>query len=1280
MRGAPHTSLVRRLAVWIVSSAMLGVVVPARAQDDWSLTRTPSGSTRPRPHPRAHPGRPRTAPTASGALVDRYREMAMRDPSETFALTRWVALASERDGSTAPLHDEMRALADADPSAITPRLVLAHLARRAGHFDEARALYREVELAHPDDPTAGAELARTEREAGAMAAARQAYDVARARAHGPLAEALAREELEVLVDLGDVDSASALDAVIAGARPSIERRLELPRAWLAHQRPEAAVAMLDAIEPRVAGDPRALVPLRMIRARAELALGHTPLALAAIDSVLQHVSGGLRNEAYELAYEAHRQADTLDALATRLAHERTPEAAALLARVEDERGHDDAAIAAYDRAIAAHPRDGGLRERRAHVLLRSGRVDEAARGLEALWRASPDEPDRLIEAATVLVDAGREQDARALLAAASASRPRDARLHRRLAEVFARWGDDDRALAEAQALARLEPDEPDSHALVGDLLLARGDRQGALAELRRMLPHDASAADHDRLAQIFADHDLLDDARIELGEALRIAPDDRDARQHLADVLVRSGRDAEAEPLAAAIVREPSGDPAQRREARAGLVSIWARRRTLERHVEQLEASFAASPDLASGSLLAEALRRDGNLPRAEEVLEQLASLAPDDVDTWTTLERVRTLRGDLIGAIEALEEASRADPPRAASYLARMSESALALYRDDDAIRYAERALALAPNDARGHARLGDLHRRRQELTEAAASYRRALALDPSSFGVALTLAEITRSAGDADGADTLYAHVIEQSPDDDFVSRAIDASLEIELARGNAEPLLDRLLTLAVAHYDRPVLARSALAVLDAIASPLVPRAETDPTAQNDLHRIASRGLGVLLRALASADPSEEQTALAILSTARIEAAAPALLAASEAHHQGTLGLDALTAAARVAGADLVPRLLEIARGSDTPRARIATWGLGRIGDAAAVHGLSEIAIESSDIGALAALALAHLGQPVPTSTGSRSPAIALAHAALDRAPTPTECATLAETAGTSRAVGWLACAEPTEIAGALLSGTDPEGAIRAATHDASDLLRAWPEPRPGEAAVSTGLRAIDRTPARAPSSAVRAALGRAIVDGLASAAPAATLRALGTREGHLVLVAFEGDASGTLLDDAPVVAALPAAAPDPGDRARVARLLASTAPSDARLPLLVADGDREVVRAAVDGLTSAGRISPSLVAPLATILTSSPDWVSRLGAARALASTADGAESALIHALASDSFAFVREAAAGALAVRTDGPSLVALQTAAGSDPEERVRAAALTALTLRSVAVR
>ncbi len=1103
-----------------------------------------------------------------------------------------------------------------------------------------------------------------------------------ARQQPPAAE-IDRRDARAAADRGG--AGRALDAELLGARPSVEQRLALPRAWLAHRRPDAALASLDAIERAVAGDPRARVPVRMERARAELARGRPADALGALDAVLASARGGLRVEALELACEAHRLAGTLDDLVASLSREASADSRALLARIEDERGHDEAAIAAYERAIRARPRDAALRERRAHVLLRTGRVEEAARALEALWRSAPDEPDRLVEAATVLVDAGEAEQARALLAAASAGRPRDVRLHRRLAEVFARWGDDARALAEARLLTQLEPREPEHHALVGDLLLARGDRSGALEAFRRMTSGDASATAHARLGAVLADHDLLDEARAELAEALRLAPDERASVQQMIDVLVRSGRDSDAEPLATRLITLSEADPVLAREARAGLVSMWARRRTIDRHVAELEAAFAsASPDPEAGALLAEALRRTGALERAAAVLQRLAELVPSDAQTWTTLERVRTLRGDLPGAIDALEHAAAADPSRAASYFGRMSDAALALYRDEDAVRYAERAIALAPNDAHGHVRLGDLHRRRQRLDAAMASYRRALALDPDLHEVALTLADLTRSGGDPTGADALYAHVIEASPDDDLVARAIDASLEIELASGSAEPLLDRLVALGVAHYERAALARAALAVLDAIATPLLPRAETDERALGDLGRIAARALGVLLRALASSDPSEQRTALAILASARVPSAAGALLTASRVHGDSALGLDALAAAAQVVTLDHAARLLEIARGPDVPRALIATWALARLGDAPA---LATLVAPDSDVAALAVLGLAHAGDTsaatalarsgLASGSASRRAALTLALSALGRPTSEGTCLALTEAGGQARAVALLACGDDDGISRALLSDRDASSAVRAATRRPAALARSWPELRPGEAPVGLGLRAIDRSEPLVPSSALALAIARAVQEGLASAGPTPTLRALGVRDGRLALRSLEGPAATAVFSETAdaIVDALPTQAGDPAARAIAAGLLAAVRPADPRLDALLGDTDPGVVRAALEGLRGSGADARHQVDRLAAILAGSPDWVARLAAARVLALAPEGGETALIAALAGDDFAFVRAAAADALGARETGPGADALRAASAGDPEERVRAAASEALARR-----
>jgi Flp pilus assembly protein TadD len=1090
-----------------------------------------------------------------------------------------------------------------------------------------------------------------------------------------------------MVELGAVADARALDAELAGPRASVDRRLELPRALASRGLHEEVLASLDDVARHVSGDPRARAPVGLLRARSELALGRNDAAIATIGAVLTVASGGLRTEAYDVAYEAYRAEGRLDLLVERLSREPSVEAAVLLARVEDERGHDDAALAAYDRAIRRMPRDTALRERRGQVLLRAGRLDEALDSLRALYRAAPDEPRYLVELASLLRDDGRTAEATEALVAASHARANDVRLHQRLAELFARWGDDAHALAEVRALVRIEPDETAHRVLLGDLLLSSGDRVGALTAWRALLAgRERSAEAHAELGAVLMDHDLLEDARAELELAAQLAPDDREVLARLVDVLVRAGNEAAAEPIVERMTHDASADRLVRREARDRQVSLWARRRTLDTHVRDLEARFAATPpDAEAGRTLAEALRRSGQLERAAEVLTRLVAIDPSDLDSLAALERVQSSSGDLGAAIDTLELLVERDPPRATTYLARMSEHALALYRDDDAVRFAERAVALAPDDAASHRRLGDLFRRRQDPEGASAHYRRALALDPRLYDVAMELAGIRALLSDAAGAEALYATVIADAPDDDLVERAARSSIELSIARGNPVALLDRLLPLALSRFDRPVYGRAALDVLDAMAAGLVPRAlgsDADAeSARSTLHDLAARGLPVLLRALSSSDPRERVTALSILGPARLEAAAPALLSLVESSTDAPLRRQALEAAAEVAPLSLVPRLASLARAPDATPARLATWALARIGTAAVRPVLLELLSRpDADVVTLAALGLARCGDRRDAAAITHALAraevaplragLALAIAALGEPVAPAALAELSHAGGAPFVIASL-IAGP----GELLTSGDPAAAHASATvlgHEPSDIAVRWPLPAPAETALALAIRAIESAPEHPLASDLSPRVQRALADALAGPAPLPTLRALEVRGDRLVLAACgESAACVDLLGAGDVVlSALPVASSDLVIRLEVARLVGALVDerTETAARALLVDAAPDVVATTVRGLARVRHVPASLTERLGQILLEAPEWTLRLAAVEALGHATEGADAALAQALTGDGYAFVREAAAHALRSRSGETSADALATACRLDAEPRVRDAA------------
>ncbi|HEY8429148.1 MAG TPA: tetratricopeptide repeat protein, partial [Sandaracinaceae bacterium] len=674
-------------------------------------------------------------------MIQRYLRVLENDPRESFAFRRLLDLYRERDGNVDRLVEELSARVAADEHAYAPRMLLGHVYRAQNRTEDARAAYRRAAELRPNEAAPLVALAQLERAGGSTAEARRLYDEALSRTRDRLArEELLRAAAEIAIEMRDFDAARGYYEELArGGEGSVYLRTEFARALSAAREHERAAAEYQRVIRTLAGDGRVLPPVLLELSRAQLEMGEPDAAIETLDRALR-IAGrraGIRAELYDQMLAAYRRADRLPELADRLRREAGGgfEAAELLGRIEDELGNDEQALEAYRRALRARPRDIDTRVRIIQVLTRSGRLGDVVAEYRELIRSAPGEPRFVIELAQLLVQTDRREDALRLLRDAAGRNPRDPVLHQQLAELYSRWGEDELAAREVELLARIDPNDPAHVIALGAQQFAAGNREAALATWRRVLTIERDrAAGHATLGGILADHDMLREAIVHYREAVRLAPNELSYVRGLATVLERNRDDADAAQAWQRVIELAADDRAARREARERIVGIWARMGALARSIAELERRFAAEPpDVEAGRFLAEAYRRRGpqHQAQAERVLERIVAIEPGDVESLLALERLRTHRGDLAGAIEVLERLRDADPRRAAHYLQRMAEHSLALYRDQEALRYAAEAVRRNPDDASAHRRLADLYRARQDMEHAIASYRRALELN---------------------------------------------------------------------------------------------------------------------------------------------------------------------------------------------------------------------------------------------------------------------------------------------------------------------------------------------------------------------------------------------------------------------------------------------------------------------------------------------------------------------------------------------------------------------
>ena len=959
----------------------------ASAQEDWGLTRDrrPNRPSQPRQPPGARrPRRPSgdggdAAAASSGGdrsavLIQRYMRVLEADPRETFAFHRLLDLYRERDGNIDALVRDLTQRLEADGDAYAPRMLLGHIYKAQSRLDEARAAYEHASRVRADAAPPLVALAEIAQARSDHARARELFDRALERTRDDAGRQDILRKLGTLaLEQRDFDGARRYyDQLSRGARGSVYLLTEYARALAEKNHHELAIAEYERVRERLRGDNRVLPPVLREMAEAQLEAGRTDDAIATLDRALALAgpSSGVRREIYDGLVEAYRRADRLPDLAERLGRERAGfETTELLGRVHDELGNEAEALEAYRRALRQNARHIDTRVRVIQLLSRSGRIDEVIDEYEALIRLAPRESRFVVELAQLLMQVGRRDEALRRAEETSRRNPREPAVHQALAELFSRWGEEERAAREVQILARIEPNDPAHLVALGAQQLEAGNREQAVATWRRILNVESDRARaHATLGGVFADHDMLSEAAREYREAVQADGDRVEYVRGLANVLERLRQDDEAVVWWRRVLELAAEDRAAKREARQRIVAIWDRGRRLDMHMRELAQRFGAdTPDVEAGRFLAEVYRRKGpsHAADSERVLERIIELEPGDVESLLALERVRTARGDLRGAIDVLRRLVEADPRRATTYLSRMAEHALALYRDEEAVEYAAQAVERTPDDASGHRRLGDLYRARQDMERAIASYQRAIELNDRLYPTYIDLAEVHLARGEEDAADRLFRQVMRASPDDDLVARAARASIQIHLGAGTLEDLERDLLPLALGHPQRPIYRKLVVELYDGLARPLIQASrgsgEAAREASDTLRRLGTRAIKPLLEALADTEPSQRRVAVSILGYLGNENAAAPLLAAAEGDGDTDLRVQALAAAGAVAPATLAPRFQALAEGPERRLRGIATWGLARTGGRRSLPALRELARQGDpSVRAYAALGL--------------------------------------------------------------------------------------------------------------------------------------------------------------------------------------------------------------------------------------------------------------------------------------------------------------------------------
>ncbi|HVJ21011.1 MAG TPA: tetratricopeptide repeat protein, partial [Polyangiaceae bacterium] len=975
--------------------------------------------------PPAEGAAPAARPTgpSSEALITRYLGAALAQPGADFPLQRLAELYRERDGKLDALVAELEKRS-ADPTArYSALLALAGIYKLDAKLERAAETYERAIKEKPTGAAGLLALGRLYEQQGDKNKARERFRAALPHVTDAAEQEMVLRSLVTLsLELDDFDGARKHHRELVNrAKGSFFVRAELGRELLNRGKYDRAAEEFREVVKAAAGDHRVLAPALRDLGQALARAGKKKEALAELEKALR-VAGqtaGVRREVYQTIAEVYRADDRLAELVARLEKESAldPDELRLLASLYEETGRIEKALATYRKVLGRETGDIGTRLKVVQLLEVQGALDQAVGEYEALIRAAPRNPDYVFRLAEALIQRGERARAVAELTRLEARSGDDEQTLAALVDFYERVGERDRSLALLTRLAQGGASDPQHLVELGTRYWQAGDKKKAVATWQRLRVVVADRAQALlMLGELYLEHDMAKEALEALNEAAKLQPKQARYKKAYALALERMGGAAptreqrqtlhdEAYKIWEQLLRDPASGRELQREARQHIVTLWGLSGQLAGRATGLERRFSSKPpDVEAGRLLGEAYVRLQRYTDAERVLRRVVELAPGDIEGLGRLERALVLQRKLAQAIEVLEQLAKLDPKRAREHYQRMAEYASELYRDDDAIRYASRAVELSPDDADGHKKLGEMYRQRQDTGRAIAEFRQAIAKNERLFPVYLELAELLLGRGEVDDADQLLRRAVRAAPDEELVLKAARLSMQVNLGRGTLESLERDLLPLALNNPERPLYRRLLVEVYGAMTYPLLHRARVADAAQAaearaQLRKLGERAVKPLLDALSDPRDSQQVVAITLLMHVANPGAAPALFAYATGDAESSLRARAMLALGGLEDEKTLPRLSQwltpdgqvrsdesdpvvlaaaysaarlrtpAARGllaalleSEAPSLRaLGALGLGGLGDKRSVRDLTKVA-RAQDAGPLARAAAAH------------------------------------------------------------------------------------------------------------------------------------------------------------------------------------------------------------------------------------------------------------------------------------------------------------------------------
>ncbi|WP_230467168.1 tetratricopeptide repeat protein [Lujinxingia vulgaris] len=913
-------------------------------------------------------------------IVERYMELVESNPAEDRHLQSLLFHVGRGAGLNG-LIEHYRQRVERAPESLNLHLVLGHLLRARGDFEDALAVYeRAVELGVE---SSNAWLSRGQvrlmmgQRAGALSDFERALELETSRTRrGEILQNLA----ELSFSQRDFERGIDFYKRRIALSPNDEFvRRDFAALLLQYRQWEEALEQYDALLGMVGRDTARRAEFLSERAEIFASMGQNDRALES----LQQAIGLLRADNWRVGemrarmVDIYRQSGELGAFLERYGRawsRGSYDQQMLVADVYAETGELEDALSLYRRAASRDRRAEEPRQKIIRIYERMGREQDLPAAYRDLMRAAPQRHGFGLELARHYMRMGQRDQALDVLRELERRFNDDSYVLLEIADHYARWDMEDRAEATFARVERLDPEDEVVILALAEFYFARGERQRAIETWQR-LPESRLGRIEGlaRMGEVMVDRGLTDLGVGAYLRALEEAPENVGVRRGLANALERARRWEEAAEAWAQVYAQAEQEQ-WRQEARSRIVELYRRQQTLRAQMQTWVAELASESDVQAGFFLAEAHLRFREFDQGAEVLERvidsLAAEDPEMVSALTLLERAHVQAGRYDRAIEALERLTELRPELAGDLLARMSEYALEGSSEAQAVDFAVRSLEVNPDDARAQARVAGIYEEAGALEEAVRHYRAATEIDPQAYDLRLALGRALFALGRAaEGEDALW-EVVRDATEDAMIMEAGEELLRRAARTGRLEALEARWYPLAFRLPVREAHGRLLLQLYSRLSSPMLVAAHHGDDAARarataELRDLGGRAASLLLDMLQRDDVGQRARALRLIAEMEVELAVP-MLTRMVADRGEATRVAAIVAAARLSDARLVGPLVDAAADTDPTVRQSALWALGFMpSQRATIDTLREVVGQGGGQSDDELLALASLGR---------------------------------------------------------------------------------------------------------------------------------------------------------------------------------------------------------------------------------------------------------------------------------------------------------------------------